>query len=80
MNQVVGESHKLEARAFREMLATYRQAEDLINIGAYKQGSNPRIDRAVALYEPMESYLRQDVSEPSDIQSAQQQLQRIIGF
>jgi flagellum-specific ATP synthase len=41
------------------MLATYREAEDLINIGAYVRGSNPRIDRAVKNIEPIRSFLRQ---------------------
>ena len=38
---------------FKDLLATYREAEDLVNIGAYTRGSNPRIDRAVARIDKM---------------------------
>ena len=50
-------------RIFKSLYATYREAEDLINIGAYAPGSNPRIDRAIALIEPMRTFLRQSVGE-----------------
>jgi flagellar biosynthesis/type III secretory pathway ATPase len=44
----------------RELLAAYEKAEDLINIGAYQAGSNRRVDEAVARYEQMIGYLRQN--------------------
>ena len=47
----------------RELLAEYRDAEDLINIGAYKEGANPRIDRAIQLNESLKSFLKQSVNE-----------------
>jgi flagellum-specific ATP synthase len=46
------------------VLATYRKAEDLINIGAYAAGSNPDIDYAIRMVKPINAYLRQDV-EPT---------------
>ena len=49
--------------AAREHLAVYRKNQDLINIGAYPAGSNPVIDRAIALHEPLNKFLRQGVSE-----------------
>ena len=51
------------AAAEREHLATYRKNQDLINIGAYPAGSNPVIDRAIALHEPLDKFLRQGVNE-----------------
>ena len=51
------------AAAAREHLAVYRRNQDLINIGAYPAGSNPAIDRAIALHEPMNRFLRQGVTE-----------------
>jgi len=49
--------------AAREHLAVYRKNQDLINIGAYPAGSNAVIDRAIALHEPLNKFLRQGVSE-----------------
>lgn len=50
------------ARA-RESMAIYRRNQDLINIGAYPQGSNPAIDSAIQLHEPLRAFLRQGVDE-----------------
>lgn len=49
--------------AAREHMAVYRKNQDLINIGAYPAGSNPAIDRAIALHDPINRFLRQNVSE-----------------
>jgi flagellum-specific ATP synthase len=49
--------------AAREHLATYRKNQDLINIGAYPAGSNPAIDHAIALHEPLNRFLRQSITE-----------------
>lgn len=79
MNNVTNENHRHSARLFRELLAAYRQAEDLINIGAYKQGSNSRIDQAIALAEPMELFLRQDLVEATSFQQTEMQLRHLMG-
>jgi flagellum-specific ATP synthase len=49
--------------AAREHLAVYRKNQDLINIGAYPAGSNPAIDQAIFLHEPLNRFLRQGVRE-----------------
>jgi flagellum-specific ATP synthase len=49
--------------AAREALAIYRKNQDLIHIGAYSAGTNPVIDRAIALHEPLKCFLRQGVTE-----------------
>jgi flagellum-specific ATP synthase len=51
------------AATAREHLAVYRRNQDLINIGAYPAGSNPAIDQAIALREPLARFLRQGVDE-----------------
>ena len=56
------EQQALAARA-RETLALYRRNQDLINIGAYPAGSNPAIDQAIQLHEPLRVFLRQAVDE-----------------
>ncbi|HTL16348.1 MAG TPA: hypothetical protein VL793_03880, partial [Patescibacteria group bacterium] len=49
--------------AAREHLATYRKHQDLIGIGAYAPGTNSAMDRAIALHEPLNRFLRQNVTD-----------------
>ncbi len=74
MIDVVDEEHYRAAEAFRSLLATYREAEDLVNIGAYAPGSNPRIDLALRLIESMWEYLRQPMGESSQYGEARERL------
>lgn len=66
MNDVVEKSHKAAAGKIRTLLAAYRKNEDLINIGAYVQGSDPVTDKAIALMETINFFLQQAVDEPMD--------------
>ena len=50
-----------DANRFRSILATYEEARDLIDIGAYKKGSNPRIDEAISLIDKCHTFLRQGI-------------------
>jgi FliI/YscN family ATPase len=59
-SEVTTKEHQVAAGHMRELLAAYEKAEDLINIGAYQAGSNRRVDEAVARYEQMIGYLRQN--------------------
>lgn len=61
MSQIADKSHKGYAGKLKNILATYNEAEDLINIGAYKAGSNPGIDYAIRKIEAVNTFLRQDV-------------------
>ncbi len=70
MRKVIQEEHMDCALQFRELLATYAEAEDLINIGAYKSGASPKIDRAIRLREKMEKFLRQKVEEKASFNDA----------
>mgnify|MGYP005841601465 CR=1 FL=1 len=63
MSDVVDPDQVLFARRFQETLATYRRAEDLVNIGAYASGSNPKIDYALKMINSLNKYLRQQVNE-----------------
>ncbi|MBX7231955.1 MAG: FliI/YscN family ATPase [Bdellovibrionales bacterium] len=63
MRNIVPIEHLQMAKNIRENLATYKEAEDLINLGAYKSGSNARIDRAIKLQPKIEEFLKQDVQE-----------------
>jgi flagellum-specific ATP synthase len=63
MDDVVAVDQKRDAGRLKEILATYRKAEDLINIGAYVSGSNPKIDTAIKMIDRINGYLRQAVDE-----------------
>lgn len=78
MNQITSEAHKQKAIAFRQLLSTYLDAEDLINIGAYKSGTNPEIDRAIQIYPQLIDFLKQSVHEVSDLETANDKLFQII--
>jgi flagellum-specific ATP synthase len=78
MEDIASLQHKHIAGRLKELLATYRKAEDLINIGAYVAGSNPKIDRAIAKIDQINSYLRQGVEENVDFESSLQQLEQIM--
>ncbi|HLR77332.1 MAG TPA: hypothetical protein VK106_06695, partial [Balneolaceae bacterium] len=63
MNDIITPEQQQLSRSARELLATYREAEDLISIGAYSKGSNPKIDEAVAKIESLNSFLKQETNE-----------------
>lgn len=74
MRQVAGEEHVRLATQVRELMATYHEAEDLINIGAYKTGSNAKIDMAIRLEPQIERFLRQNVSESTSLEDSVQMM------
>lgn len=63
MTAVTSEAQREAAKELRAVLATYRKAEDLINIGAYVKGSNDRIDHAINYVDRVNEFLRQGVDE-----------------
>jgi len=74
MPQVIDERHREYASRFIETYATYRKFEDMINLGAYKHGSNFKVDYAIRLIDKMRSYLRQDMNEFVDFADSLQAL------
>jgi flagellum-specific ATP synthase len=63
MRDVAVPEHYAAARGVLEALAIYRRSEDLINLGAYKPGVNPKLDRAVQQHGAITAYLRQEVND-----------------
>jgi len=70
--------HQKQAAALRELLAAYQQAEDLINIGAYVGGSNPKIDRAIEARERIIDFLRQYPDEQVSYENTLEWLASIV--
>ncbi len=67
MHEITSSSHQTAARQFRQTLSTYQQHRDLIAIGAYQRGSDPRVDQALALWPRMQCFLQQDMRERVDL-------------
>ena len=78
MSQIADKEHRKAAGKLKNVLATYNEAEDLINIGAYKHGSNPDIDYAISMNKTVNEYLCQDVDEKFDFAEAVEMLKMIV--
>ena len=63
MSDTMPKEHLQRAHRFLETLAIYRKSEDLINIGAYAKGSNPKIDKAITMIDGLNLFLKQDVDQ-----------------
>ena len=63
----------------RRTLATYREAEDLINIGAYVQGSNPEIDYAITKKPLIKEFIQQGMNEQTSLNECEERLHQIFG-
>jgi flagellum-specific ATP synthase len=77
MPMVVGPDHVRSANRLRELVAAYRDVEDLVSVGAYKSGSQPVADRAIAAWEQMNAYLRQDRDEAASLEESVSGLEAI---
>lgn len=78
MNSIVTKEHRTAAGKLKNVMATYAEAEDLINIGAYKNGSNKNIDYAIAKIDAVNEFLRQDVYEKFEFQEIVQLLEELF--
>lgn len=78
MPDITPEEHHVQAGRIKELLATYRESEDLINIGAYVSGSNPRIDQAIKYHDAIINFLKQDLNEQSSYSETIQQLLTLV--
>lgn len=78
MVDVTGAEHQGHANAVKEMLAVYEEAEDLINIGAYVKGSNPRIDKAIAMIDKIRDYQKQPMFEKMNLEQSKVAIQKLL--
>lgn len=79
MLDIVKKEHYQAALQIRSTIATYREAQDLINIGAYVQGSNPDIDKAIAIIGKVKDFLRQGVYENTTLKDTVNRLCELAG-
>jgi flagellar biosynthesis/type III secretory pathway ATPase len=71
MHGLADASQSDSARKLRELLSAFREGRDLVEIGAYKAGSNPRLDEALALMPAIDAFLRQRVEELTPLEQTQ---------
>ena len=77
MPMVTDESHVKRANALREMVSAYYDVEDLVSVGAYKPGSQPKSDRAIDRWEAINAFLRQDKAEKTGFDDTQVAMERL---
>lgn len=63
MIDIVKKDHLEANKKLRSLMAVYYEAKDLIDVGAYKLGSNPQIDKAIKMIEPINDFLKQGIDE-----------------
>lgn len=68
MTKVASKEHKIVASHLRDLLAAYKESEDLITVGAYARGSNPKVDKAIVIYDDLIALLRQQIEESFTIE------------
>lgn len=78
MSQIAGREHKQAAGRLKNVMATYNEAEDLINIGAYRAGSNPSIDYAIEKIQAVNEFLMQDVDDKFTFEESVQMLRDLF--
>jgi len=76
-NDIIDEQHLAASTQILEHLAVYREAEDLVNIGAYVKGSNPRIDAALEKINAIELFLKQKIADRGDFEETYEQLLKL---
>jgi flagellum-specific ATP synthase len=80
MSSIASREHKDAAQRLRELYAVYAEAEDLINIGAYKPGSNPKIDESLALMPGINGFLRQQTHDVFTLPQTVAALREAVGM
>jgi flagellum-specific ATP synthase len=77
--EITETAHQALVRRFRQLYAAYRRNEDLISVGAYRKGSDPRVDEAIAYWPRIRAFLAQDLHEPVSFAQSVQALQGLLG-
>jgi flagellum-specific ATP synthase len=78
MPDIVEAEHLQAARELRRLYSTYQQNKDLINVGAYRSGSDPRIDKAIAKNPAILEFLQQNMDEAVDMSRSLKELTQLL--
>ncbi len=78
MIDIISDEHLAQANKFRSILATYEEAKDLIEIGAYKKGSNPMVDESIRLIDKCYDFIRQDIYKEANFKNTLELLEQAI--
>jgi flagellum-specific ATP synthase len=76
--QITTQAQRAVATEVRRLLAAYREAKDLLEIGAYVTGTNPAVDRAIQLSEPINNFLRQGMEDSTPLEQSWNMLAQIL--
>ncbi len=77
-NEVTQSDHRELINKILETMAIYRESEDLINIGAYKKGTNPKLDAAIQKIEAINQFLKQNVNEKSTFEETIEKMNALV--
>lgn len=78
MNDVVDQSNIVAARRFKQLYSTYQQHRDMISIGAYHPGSDPRVDEAIAYFPRLVEFLQQDMGSAVSLEQSLTQIKDLV--
>ncbi|MFP5305158.1 MAG: flagellar protein export ATPase FliI [Gammaproteobacteria bacterium] len=78
MQEIVAPEQMQRARMLRALFSAYQRNRDLINIGAYQKGADPRVDAAIAKWPQIEEFLRQSVDRSADFKTSQRALTELL--
>lgn len=80
MNEIADPGQIRAARLFKEVYSTYQQNRDLISVGAYRKGSDSRIDAAIDFFPQLEGYLQQDMHAAVGFRQSLKELDALVGL
>lgn len=79
MHNVVSPAHFEMARRFRAIHSRYQKGRDLVQLGAYVGGSDPGLDEAIQLNQPMDAFLQQGMQQGANLQDSHQGMRSAMG-
>ena len=79
MPNLIENAHLERVRQFKQLYSRYQRARDLLSVGAYAPGSDPLLDRAIALFPQLEAFLQQGIGERADYPSSLERLSQLFG-